>query len=164
MERNRYKDCFVGMEKWYDKKMKLLDKKIENYNGWFMNNTKWKKTFLTIFENLDTVKQCEIVEFTLENYRMRWCNNVKLGKNIEEAKKYLLDDYIHEHLAGGHDPISYREIEYLEFRKYDYQKIGALVTKKEVLQNTNKIKELLSKIGQFYWEETEEYIRIYGYK
>ena len=162
MEKKTYKDYMRIDEKWYIQKMKLLDKKIASYDNWFMSNTKWKKLFLTIFENTNVIKQCEIVVFRLENFN--WINNVNLNIKLDEVDKYLYDDYIDVCLSGGHDTLCYREIEYLEFRKYNYEWIGSAVLKKEELQNTSFIKEVISKIGLFHWEETEEYIRIYGYK
>ena len=167
IEKKIYKDYFLNNEEWYTEKMKLLDKKVKTYENRFMSNTKWKKLFLTIFSNVDVIKQCEIVVLTISEIidkTIVWTNNVELTRSIDEVNKYLFDDYIDTYLAGGHNPISYREIEYLEFKKYNYQWIGTAVLKKEILQNTNDIKVLISKTGQFHWKETEEYIRIYGYK
>jgi len=171
MENKKYRDCFFGNEKLYKEKMELLDKKIESYNACFMSNAKWRKLFLTIFDNLDIIEQCEIVVLNISNMddkNIIWTNDVNLTNSKNKINNYILDDYIDTPLAGGHDPISYREIEYLEFRKHWTKVIhkknqwSPEWVKKE--QNLNKIKERISDAGKFQWEGTEEYIRIYGYK
>jgi hypothetical protein len=159
MNKRRYKDCFLNKEEWYIKKMEMINKKIGMYNNRFMNNPKWKKLFYTIFINSDIIKQCEISDFF--GYQVI---ELKLNKNIKEVNEYLFDDFIDEYLTDAEYPISYREIEYLEFRKNKPEWIGRAVLKTEKLQNTDIIKEIISKIGQFHWEENENYIRIYGYK
>ena len=44
------------------------------------------------------------------------------------------------------------------------KQIYRLMTPKIIEQDTNKIKEIISKVGMFQWEETEKYLRIIGYR
>ena len=117
-----------------------------------------KIIFYNIYE-FRFIKQCEISDFF--GYQVI---RLKLNKNMNEVNEYLFDDFIDVYLTNAEYPISYREIEYLEFQKNKYEWIGTAVLKIEELQNIDIIKKIISKAGQFYWEETEEYIRIYGYK
>ena len=168
MKKTKYKNRFEGNEKWYIEKMKLLYKKIETYDCRHMSNTKWRKLFLTILRNTDTIKQCEIVEFVFEN-GVHWVNDMKLTVNIDIIDEYLFEDYISERLAGGHNSISYREINYVEFRKYYHKYVPRPFpphNKHDVVkaqQDLGEIKRIISAIGQFYWEETKHYLRILGY-
>jgi len=133
-----------------------------------MNNTKWRKLFLTILRNSATVKQCEIVEFVFKD-RVYWVNNMKLTIDINAINDHICEDFISAHLAGGHDPIAYREIDYIEFRKYYNKEVlrpSPPHNKYDIIkteQDLGEIKRIISEIGQFYWEETDESLRILGY-
>jgi len=175
MKKTKFKDCLN--ETWYIKKMKLLDKKIETYDGRFMSNAKWRKLFLTIMKNTDTIKQCEIFEFDLRKdpqdaRDILWANDMNPEMPVSEAEECLCEDFISARLAGGHDPLCYREIEYIVFRKYFSGEFAHPIhwmnyDKRETVkyeQNLCAIKEIISKIGQFYWEETENHLVIWGYK
>lgn len=169
MKKTQYKNCFEGNEKWYVDKMKLINEKIETYDCRHMSNTKWRKLFLVILKNINIVKQCEIVEFVFDNCGIHWINDMKLTINIDIIDEYLFEDYISERLAGGHNPISYREINYIEFRKYyhkDVSRPSPPHNKYDTVnaeQDLDEIKRIISATGKFYWEETEQYLRILGY-
>jgi hypothetical protein len=147
----------------YDRN-ELVNKKISSFENRYMSNSKWKKLFLTLFENIDKVKSCEVFDFFNPGliYITTDLQNIEYGKHIhnECIDKILLNDS----LDGG-DACYYREIEYLEFLKYwKGRKLGRLVAPKIIYQDTDKIKEVISKIGKFKLEETEEYLRVIGYK
>ena len=126
-----------------------------------MNNAKWKKCFLTVFSNIQFIKHCEIVDFFSNSII-----NTKTDLQDIEAEKYIFDDFIDNFLfIIGEYSVSYREIEYIEFKKYwKEEPLGRLLEPKTIEQDTNKIKEIISKTGKYEWEETEKYLRIYGYK
>jgi hypothetical protein len=103
--------------------------------------------FLTICSNDDIIKSCEIIDFFSSTYIY-----LKSDLRNTDFDPYInadcIDDYLFE---TGEYAVSYREIEYIEFKKISEQ-------------DTDKIKEILSKIGKFEWAETEEYLRIKGYE
>ncbi|MDR1284609.1 MAG: hypothetical protein LBJ88_00210 [Campylobacteraceae bacterium] len=147
----------------YDRN-ELVNKKISSFENRFMSNSKWKRLFLTLFENIDIVKLCEVRDFFNPCFIFITTDlqSIDYGKHVhnECIDKILLDNS----LDGG-DACYYREIEYLEFLKYwKGGKFGRLMTPKIIYQDTNKIKEIISKIGKFELEETEEYLRVIGYK
>jgi hypothetical protein len=160
MEKKTYRDYFYTEEAYTKHKIKI-DKKIETYNNGFMSNSKWKKLFLKIFSNIYLIKYCEVVDFFSSSIITLKTN---LG-NID-PKKYIHSDCIDNILfETGEHTVSYREIEYLEFKKHWKSKeSGKSGNYKIKEQDTNKIKETLEKTGQYEWEETEEYLRIIGYK
>ena len=151
MGNKTYKDYFFTEEAYIKDKVKI-DKKINEYENKFMSNAKWEKLFLTIYLNNDIIKNCEIIDFFSFTYRY-------IKNNVEDYKNYIHRDCIDNILITGEHSISYREIEYIEFKKkWLEEKIGTME------QDTNKIKEIISKTGKYEWEETENHIRIYGYK
>jgi hypothetical protein len=110
-----------------------------------MNNSKWKKLFLTIFENNNIITECEIVDFFSGTYRF-----IKNKLENINYMDYIYSDCIDEKLITGEHTVSYREIEYIKFKK--------------LKQDVEKTKEIITKTGKYEWEETEEHLRIYGYK
>ena len=149
-----YKEHCRGMEEWYFEKMKLLDRRIMEFDCCHMSNTKWRKLFSAIAQNADVCRDCEIFVFDLEKEsRMRWTNIMRLDRAAEHHK-YLFEDYICEGLAGGHDPVVYREIHYIEFRK----RYG-----KRAEQDLQQIKKVIAALGQFHREESALCLRIFGY-
>jgi hypothetical protein len=141
---------------------KEIEKRISSYENKYMNNSKWKKLFLTIFSNINIIKQCEIRDFFNSGYIY-----IKTNLNNIEYKNYIHNECIDNNLFSGSEyPVcNYKEIEYLEFAKYwNEEASGRLLKQKIIEQDINKIKETISKIGIFEWEETEKYLRIIGYK
>jgi len=169
MQLPKYKDRFGGNEKWYLEKMKLLDQKIQSFDCCLMSNSKWRRLFLAILENKSIIKHCEIAEFAFKNNATHWVNSMKLDDENIKGAEFIFGDYIDEHFAGGHNPISYREIEYIEFRKIYFCRTSHPVHKLKhedvrMEQDLELIKKILSNVGQFCWDETDQYKRILGYK
>jgi hypothetical protein len=160
MKNKMYKEYFSNEES-YIKNKNRSDKKIELYENKFMNNAKWKRIFLAIFSNTHCIKKCEIIDF-FSNATITLKTNLQ---NIE-PENYIFSDCIDNFLfETGEYAVSYREIEYIEFKKcWKGNSIGMLIEPKTMEQDINKIKEVLSKIGKFEWDETEEYLRIKGYE
>jgi hypothetical protein len=158
MKNKTYRDYFLTEEAYLKNKARS-DKKIKTYDNEFMNNSKWKRLFLTIFSNIDLITHCEVIDFFSSSIITLRTNS----KNTE-PEKYIYNDCIDNILfETGEYAVSYREIEYLEFKKqWKNEEIGKQGNQKE--QDTNKIKEIIKKTGQYEWEETDEYLRILGYK
>jgi hypothetical protein len=153
-----YRDYFLTEES-YIKYIDKLNKKIETFDNKFMNNSKWKKVFMKIYSNVNIIKQCEAVDFFSS------CINI-LNTNLQNPQEYIFDDFVDNKIfIAGEYSISYREIEYLEFKKsWEGEYIGRLVNPKILPQDINKIKKTISEIGKFQWEEGENYLRLIGYK
>jgi hypothetical protein len=160
METKTYKNYFHTKEAYLKSKIRT-DKKIGTYDNRFMNNSKWKKLFLTIFSNIDSIKHCEVIDFFSSSI-----TTLKTNLGNIEPEKYIHNDCIDNILfETGEYTVSYREIEYLEFRKHWKSKENRKRENIKIMeQDTNKIKETIEKTGQYEWEETEEYLRIIGYK
>jgi hypothetical protein len=160
MGNKTYRDYFTNEEA-YIKNKNRADKKIELYRNRFMNNSKWKKLFLAVFSNIHCIKQCEIM-----NFFDSAIITLKTDLQNIEVENYIFSDCIDNYLfETGEHAVSYREIEYIEFRKcWKENSIGMLIEPKTMKQDTDKIKEILSKAGKFEWCETEEYLRIKGYE
>jgi hypothetical protein len=160
MESKTYKDYFFTEEA-YIRHKNRTDKKIKAYNNIFMNNSKWKRLFLTIFSNTDFIKYCEVNDFFSSSI-------IILKTNLQniEYEKYIHNDCIDNRLfKTGEYSISYREIEYIEFKKYWREEAKMrLQSPKIIEQDTNKIKEIISETGKYEWGENEKYLRIIGYK
>lgn len=159
MNEKTYRQKF-NSEDYFDEHQKRIDKRIAQFSNSFLNNAKWKKVFLTIFSNVDLVKQCEIKDFFSSCY-------VDLRTELQDVKfeKFIYSDYIDEFITTGEYPISYREIEYLEFLKsWNGKFIGKLVKSKPITQDTEKIKKILSTVGQFEWEEYDNSVRLIAYR
>jgi hypothetical protein len=152
-----YKDYFFTEEA-YIKNKKRTEKKIESYENRFMSNAKWRKLFLTIYSNYDIIKSCEIIDFFSSTY-------IYLRNDLKDMDfdKYINADCIDNYLITGEYTISFKEIEYIEFKKKSEEKAKA-EKKNEFDQDIKEIKEIIAKTGKYEFEETENYLRIYGYK
>jgi hypothetical protein len=150
-----YKDYFLTKEA-YIKNKTRTEKKIKAYKSSFMSNTKWRKLFLTIYLNHDLIKSCEIIDFFSSTY-------VYLRNDLKDIDfdQYINTDCIDNYLITGEYTVSFKEIEYIEFKKQWKEKTG---TEEEFEQNIKKIKEIIMATGKYEFEETENYLRIYGYK
>lgn len=154
-----YRQNFLSQE-YFDKHQKRIDKKVQDFSNCYLNNAKWKKVFLTICSNADLFKHCEIRDFFSSCF-------VYLRTELKDINfdDFIYSDHIDQSITTADGPISFREIEYLEFEKsWDGEFIGKLVQSKRFTQDTEKIKEILSTIGQFEWEEYENSIRLIAYR
>ncbi|MDR2495474.1 MAG: hypothetical protein LBD24_09665 [Spirochaetaceae bacterium] len=143
MENKLYKDFFLTEEA-YIKNKRKADGKIKTFKNRYMSNAKWKKLFLTVFQNGMVLTECEIVDFFGGTYRF-----IKNSGERTDYSDYIYSDCIDETLVTGEYAVSYREIAYLEWKKSN--------------RDGKKIKEILAETGKYEWEETEAYLRIYGY-
>ncbi len=159
MNEKTYRQCFMS-QAYFDQHQERINKRIQQFSNAFFNNAKWKRVFLTICANTEVIKHCEISDFFSD------CivdlNFKKKSINFED---YLHLDYIDPFITTADGPISYREIEYLAFNKsWNGEYVGALVKRKQITQDTNSIKEIISAIGQFEWEEDENALRLMAYR
>jgi len=125
-----------------------LDKIIEeNYSASFMNNTKWNKLIQKL---TDEVEQVYIKYKTI--------HSDKINGNI-----FITPDFEPFFI----EPTLYKEIEWIEFPIHyedwvneNNRKAG----KKLYFQNLKTILEVICGLGQFELEESENLIRLYGYR
>jgi hypothetical protein len=160
MENKAYQGYFLTEEAYIKNRIRT-DKKIKTYGNRFMNNSKWKKLFLAIFSNIDLIKQCGVMDFFSSSI-------ITLKTNLGdiEPEKYIYNDCIDNILfETGEYTVSYKEIEYLEFKRQWRNTENDFPGNFKIMeQDTSKIKETLRKTGQYEWEETGECLRIMGYK
>jgi hypothetical protein len=146
MENKTYKDYFFT-EDAYIKNKNRTDKKIAAFNTKYMNNAKWKKLFLVLCSHIGYIKYCEIHDFFSSS-------RIFLKRNLQNTayKNYIYTDCIDNCLfETGEYAVSYREIEYI-------------ILAGRNKQDTNTIKELITKTGRYEWDENEAYVRIIGYR
>ncbi|MDR2109367.1 MAG: hypothetical protein LBP28_07940 [Coriobacteriales bacterium] len=160
MKNKTYRDYFLSEEAYARNKAKA-DKRIQTYDKAYMSNSKWKKLFSALFANADVVKHCEVIDFFGSS-----ATTIKTDLGDIEPEKYIHNDCIDTMLLRkGEHPVSFREIEYLEFRKHGRNEEAKEGGSEKGLseQDLGKIKEAIEKTGRYEWEVTEEYIRILGY-
>jgi hypothetical protein len=105
MGNKTYKDYFHTEESYRKNKIRV-DKKIETYTARCMNNSKWKKLFLTIFSNIHFIKHCEIMDFFSGSII-----TLKTNSGNIEPGKYIYNDCVDNFLfETGEYAVSYREI------------------------------------------------------
>ena len=154
-----YKDFFFT-EDAFMKNNARFEKYKSRFTCQFMNNAKWRKVFCAIFSKPDLVRDCEVVDFfsSCAVYLRTELQHV----NFEE---FIYSDCIDSCVGTGEYATSYREIEYLKFRKtWTNESIGKLVPQKVYEQNIEQIKNFLSEIGQFEWELNEDYLKLIAYR
>ncbi len=123
-----------------------MDKNISEFNYSYMCNSKWKKVFLAILKNKNIINDCLIVDCTNGTI-----NKILLEKISDTPEKYVHHDYISQEITQGEYPTPYKYIEYIEFsKKYN--------------QDVVQIKNILSKIGLFEWEENNITLKLIGYR
>ncbi|MDR2106566.1 MAG: hypothetical protein LBP24_04080 [Coriobacteriales bacterium] len=161
MENKTYRNYFLTEEA-YERNKARADKRIKAYGSVCMNNSKWKKLFLALFANIDAIKQCEVIDFFGSS-----ATTLKTRLGGIKPERHIHSDCIDTALLEtGEYPVSYREIEYLEFKRYSRNEgIGERGSNQRPLeQDIGKIRGILERAGRYEWEVTEEYIRILGYK
>lgn len=81
-------------EEAYIKHKHRVDKKIKTFNYRYMNNSKWKKLFITIFANTEIIQWCEVVDF--------FSSSVILTKTTAQNSKpeqYIYNNCIDDYLV-----------------------------------------------------------------
>ncbi|MDO5106100.1 hypothetical protein [Capnocytophaga sp.] len=153
-----YKNFFVSEADFQKYKLRL-DKKVQTFAHAFMSNAKWQKFFMKVCQNQGVIKQCEIYNF-FEN-----CVNELVFSNItDDLTTYIRPDYISNAITTAEAPTLYKEIWYVEFRKISRKThIGNLIAPTEETQDLAQIKRYLASFGEFQFEETTDYLRVFGY-
>ena len=154
-----YKDFFFT-ENAFLKNNERFDKYKSKFTCQFMNNAKWQKVFCAIFSKSNLIRDCEVVDF------FSGCV-VRLRTELQNVnfEEFIYSDCIDCCITTGEYATSYREIEYLEFRRtWEGEHIGKLVPRKVYEQDIEQIKNYLSEIGQFEWELNESYLRLIAYR
>jgi|GEM_PF-148074 len=148
-----YRQYFLTQER-FDEHQKRIDKRIEKFSNSFLNNSKWRKLLLTIFSNTDLIQHCEINDF-FSNCIV----NLRIQKKNIKFEDFIYSTHIDPFITTADGPISYREIEFLAFDKsWHGEFVGRLVQRKVFTQDMKRIRELLSAIGKFEWEEHDHSI------
>lgn len=146
----QFQDLFLTQQH-YDDYIIKLDKQLKKFNHSYMNNSKWKKLFIAIFQNTDLIKQCVVVNlFESAN------NQLKL--DVINFEQEIHQEFMANSLNTGEYAIYYKGICYIEFLKI-YQTKPTLIK-----QNIQEIKHYLSGFGMFEFEETKDYLRVIGYR
>ncbi len=136
-----------------------LDKLLSKFSYSCMNNSKWKKVFIEILRNNEFIKRCEIYDYINPNI-----NELLLDNISESSFEEISSEYISEKITTGEYSTPYKYIEYIEFLKKWENKPYALAKTIIIKQDTDKIKEILSKMGLFEWEEDNNSLKLLGYK
>ncbi len=131
-----------------------MDKNISSYNHSYMCNSKWKKVFLEIVKNKNIIDDCIIVDIANGTV-----NRILWDKISDTPEKYIHYDYISEEITQGEYLTPYKYIEYVEFPKKYKTKFSV----RNSNQNTEEIKNILSQIGIFEWEEDDMTLKLLGY-
>lgn len=146
----QFQDLFLTQQH-YDDYIIKLDKQLKKFNHSHMNNSKWKKLFIAIFQNTALIKQCEVV-----NLFEPAINQLKL--DVIHFENDIHQEFMANALNTGEYPIYYKGICYIEFLKI-YQTKPTLIK-----QNIQEIKKYLSNFGVFEFEEIKDYLRVLGYR
>ena len=138
-----------------------LEKRINSFSESYMSNSKWKRVFMELLKHKSVIRKCEIFDFSNSGINLIHWKNVN-----GDYSKYLTQEYISNHLTTSEYPKTYyKEIEYIEFPKCwkEETKYELVRNINEMSQDTETIKTLLSKIGQFEWGEDEDTLKLIGY-
>lgn len=145
----KFQDLFLTQQH-YDDYILKLDKQLKKFNHSYMNNSKWKKLFIAIFQNAALIKQCEVV-----NLFEPAINQLKL--DVINFEQEIYQEFMANSLNTGEYAIYHKGICYIEFLKI-YQ-----IAPEPIEQNIQEIKKYLSNFGVFEFEETDDYLRVLGY-
>lgn len=134
-----------------------LDKLIQQkFSVSLMSNSKWVKLIAAIVANVDIVKECLVKPIWEEQEPTRHLL-------FDENTYYDFDYYASavESMVSGNPRgwYAYKEIEWLDFPRFITMKEKVL----PVTQDLEAIELLLSEVGQFQLELTEENLRLYAY-
>ena len=134
-----------------------LDKLIQQkFSASFMSNSKWVKLIATLVANVDIVKECLVKPIWEEQEPTRHLR-------FDENTYYDFDYYASamESMVSGNPRgwYAYKEIEWLDFPRFITGRVKAV----PVTQDLEAIELLLSKVGEFRLELTEENLRLYAY-
>lgn len=146
----QFQDLFLTPQH-YDDYVFKLDKQLKQFSYSYMNNSKWKKLFIAIFQNTNLIKQCVVV-----NIFESGINQLRLDTPTVEQD--IHQEFMSNSLNTGEYAIYYKGICYIEFLK-TYQ-----TNPKPMEQNIQEIKKYLSHFGVFEFEETKNYLRVMGYR
>ena len=136
-----------------------LNKRIKEFSGTFMSNSKWQKLFLVLSRNLDTVKNCRIK--TVGDTRLREFE-IPNPNNFSEA---FHPEGIND--IGISGPFFFKEIEQMIFPKFWSIKRSMGNESLEPFnyhQDIIRIKELIEETGKFELEIDDSELILYGYK
>lgn len=141
-----------------DKAKLELEKIIHSFSESYMSNSKWKRVFTELIQQKHIIKKCEIFDFFYSGI-----NEMNWEKINDKSSEDITQEYISNNITTSEYPKTYyKEIEYIEFPKNWIEKTDSSSIRKT--QNTEKIKEILSKKGKFKWEENEHGLKLIGYK
>ncbi|HEY8928623.1 MAG TPA: hypothetical protein VIM55_05510 [Mucilaginibacter sp.] len=140
----------------YEKK---LSRQINTFSSRLMSNAKWLKLFKVL---------CDQPELAVEGYAIDIFNLKPWWIDLSSTEKFdqnFNSTGIKDVLPGG--PLKFKEIRWIEFHLVR-SKSNILKNRngERVVsdQNLNKIKGIFSSLGEFEIEESEDMIKLYGYK
>jgi hypothetical protein len=143
-----------------DRYLRLQERKIKEFSGRFMNNTKWFKLFKTLSENSEVIKKCSIINIYDDVSR-----TIEIPTQEEFFIVYDEKGIKDEPTAGG--PMLFKEIRWIEFpATWSIQR----TMRDEVLQplvfdqNLDLIENILVKTGELEIEQDEICLKVYGYR
>ncbi len=126
-----------------------LKKLIEReFNASYMSNTKWEK----LIDGLSDIYQ----DHTFVYYKL---------VHEEAVRRIFIDSA--DYMPFFCEPIIYKEVEWIEFpAKYEALKNqnNRKAGMTSYTQDLEKLKTSLNQIGKYVLQESEEAIRLYGYK
>jgi hypothetical protein len=125
------------------------------YSAKLMNNTKWRKFFLTVARVLEAKAPWGAPWLT----RCRWRpvgDKAPMREVQAPRENDILETYIRDGVWGV--PVEYREIEWVEIpEEFEINKI------RKATQNVSEVYEALTRVAQFPIERTQDGLRITGY-
>lgn len=140
--------------------IRLQKRRINEFSGGFMNNTKWFKLFKTLSENSAIIAKCSIVNIYNDVPR-----TIEIPTQEDFFIMYDEKGIKDDPSAGG--PMLFKEIRWIEFpATWSIQR----TMRDEVLQplvfdqNLDLIENILLKTGELEIERDEICLKIYGYR
>ncbi|MEN4759009.1 hypothetical protein ABEG63_01600 [Chryseobacterium sp. C39-AII1] len=133
----------------YDnQKIRDVEKAISTFSQQFMSNSKWIRLIESIVDNAHEFKMIQFKKIQGD----------KIGEIYLNEDSIFEFDYWQTGFEGNNSfggCLDYKEIEYLIFPKF---------IDSNNIQNLEKIKLIIEKIGQFYFESDENELKLTCYK
>ncbi len=136
-----------------------LDKRISEFSGHFMSNTKWTKVFSILSQNKDIIKKClikDVFDNTLRQIDI---------PNFQKFADTFHEQGIKDVMTGG--PSTFRQIEWIEFPArwtIDRSMRTEALAPHKFHQDITSIHKLVNKVGEFTINFDNDKLIIYGYR
>lgn len=142
-----------------DRYQRKLARRISDFHGHFMSDSKWTKVFTALSQNNNLIEKCLIKSIP---------NSILQQIDIPSLKNFgnTFDEKgIKDVMLGG--PIPFKEIEWIEFPvRWTQERQMRNYTLEPLLfhQDINEIKNIMDKVGQLETDVDSDQLKIYGYR